>query len=920
MADTAVLRVDVASSDFDKFQASFNQYAKTLESTLATWSKITTEVKAASAAMTNMVAPVARSTASLQKFTQQFAETAKHTASIRTNVDSISKGLVSWRTAIGSTIALLGLGGGLAGLTSLVAGVSNDRARALASGVGYGQFRGLNAGSFPGAGAAEQGWGSARYDATSAARRGAQTIFGSDTQRQLDRTDPLAMVDALNKATQYLKQFPPALRDTIAATTGLTDFLGKDALRTWQNLTEEEVRVRTRAIKAAGDQAKAAEESVKKWTTFNIALEASKSIIQDVLVDRLAPLAGPLTDLSMAMNEAVKAFLDAPVIKKAIDDAAQSINEFATYLNQPETKKAIEDFAGELMAAYTTIKNFSEGVDNVLNNILDAQKRFGETMQRFWSWVGSFLPKGESEQAGQIRKSEEKSSKWFKSWTQSKDQNNLDAAGDIAIPPSVSGGSGKPQAEVMGATGMLGGGSYAEWFKGWFVQEQQSTKEAARSAASRDETTQRLMGNLDNWFQRAGEREDKLNSTLEDFDTFLKKANVTEGTGGAAAGGEGTMTEGAGGASGGIRGRTSGAGANINAPGRSVASGNLAKNQKEAYEAAKASGLSDTAARALVANMSGEALGDPSNRTGDKGKAQGIVQWHADRAAAIRAHFGKDPADMSVADQTKAAIWEMQTNPAYKQSWAALQGGGSAESMVGTLVSNYERPANVGKSTAERERFLHGLNVGGDASANSTSDIRGPGGGNAADASALLAEVKKTHPHLTNEQCVTLVKEFTGMGGTVKDWRKGSSVMSGNMKIGTPIATFMSSQGQQSDRYDAGGIGTPGAGTSHAALFGGYTRDQSGKITGINVVEQYKYSGRKGQVQGPHIQHYGIGGFGEHGAENYFGIASAGGGKRGKLNGLDNDNWQQKPINHVQIHNKSGSDVHIAASTINTST
>jgi hypothetical protein len=47
MADTAVLRVDVASSDFDKFQASFNAYSKTLEGTLATWSKITTEVKAA---------------------------------------------------------------------------------------------------------------------------------------------------------------------------------------------------------------------------------------------------------------------------------------------------------------------------------------------------------------------------------------------------------------------------------------------------------------------------------------------------------------------------------------------------------------------------------------------------------------------------------------------------------------------------------------------------------------------------------------------------------------------------------------------------------------------------------------------------------------------------------------------------------
>src|SRR4249920_133292 len=98
MADTAVLRVDVASADFDKFQASFNQYAKTLEQTLATWAKITSEVKSASAAMTNMAAPVARSTSTLQKFTQEFAQTAKHSTAIRSNVEAIGKGLLNWKT------------------------------------------------------------------------------------------------------------------------------------------------------------------------------------------------------------------------------------------------------------------------------------------------------------------------------------------------------------------------------------------------------------------------------------------------------------------------------------------------------------------------------------------------------------------------------------------------------------------------------------------------------------------------------------------------------------------------------------------------------------------------------------------------------------------------------------------------------
>jgi hypothetical protein len=38
--------------------------------------------------------------------------------------------------------------------------------------------------------------------------------------------------------------------------------------------------------------------------------------------------------------------------------------------------------------------------------------------------------------------------------------------------------------------------------------------------------------------------------------------------------------------------------------------------------------------------------------------------------------------------------------------------------------------------------------------------------------------------------------------------------------------------------------------------------------------------------------------------------------KSGGTNGLDNDNWQQKPIHNVNIHNRTGSDVNIAASTV----
>jgi len=143
--------------------------------------------------------------------------------------------------------------------------------------------------------------------------------------------------------------------------------------------------------------------------------------------------------------------------------------------------------------------------------------------------------------------------------------------------------------------------------------------------------------------------------------------------------------------------------------GAKAAKGDLGANQNEVYKTARSEGLSDNAARALAANFSGESLANPADRSGDNGQAQGIAQWHPGRAAAIKAQFGKDPADMTVAEQTRAAIWEMKTNPDYAQSWAALNSGMRPEQMLGALVSNYERPANTMAALQERQRYLAGL-------------------------------------------------------------------------------------------------------------------------------------------------------------------------------------------------------------------
>jgi hypothetical protein len=126
----------------------------------------------------------------------------------------------------------------------------------------------------------------------------------------------------------------------------------------------------------------------------------------------------------------------------------------------------------------------------------------------------------------------------------------------------------------------------------------------------------------------------------------------------------------------------------------------------------------------------------------------------------------------------------------------------------------------------------------------------------------LAAKYQDRYPHLSSQQCVALAMAAAGIGGTVRDWRRGDSVKDTNLEPGTPVATFINPDGTPSNRYAGGGIGTPGANRDHAAIFLGKTTD------GVWVEEQFAGSG------GPHAHFYpwkdprG----GERSAENYFAI------------------------------------------------
>jgi len=125
------------------------------------------------------------------------------------------------------------------------------------------------------------------------------------------------------------------------------------------------------------------------------------------------------------------------------------------------------------------------------------------------------------------------------------------------------------------------------------------------------------------------------------------------------------------------------------------------------------------------------------------------------------------------------------------------------------------------------------------------------------------------------EQCVSLVVGAAGVGG-VWTWRKGARAMSGKLSPGTPIATFLTSEGLPCDRYADGTGGRPGIGMDHACIF---LRMSPAPNVGIVVLEQY--TGQK-----PHEHIYLDGGRGERGAQNYYAIVDT----HGDLQGMATPN------------------------------
>ena len=87
------------------------------------------------------------------------------------------------------------------------------------------------------------------------------------------------------------------------------------------------------------------------------------------------------------------------------------------------------------------------------------------------------------------------------------------------------------------------------------------------------------------------------------------------------------------------------------------------------------------------------------------------MQWDPQRAEAIRRKFGASPRDLSVTDQTRAAIDEIRSNPRFRPTARALESD-DPSAIMRALVSNFENPQDHKQTFIDRMKFYRGFRPG----------------------------------------------------------------------------------------------------------------------------------------------------------------------------------------------------------------
>jgi hypothetical protein len=303
-----------------------------------------------------------------QRAAERLRETTKQVAA---NIKDATGNLLKWIGISGIVGGLLGTAGGLFGIEHL-AGSANQLLRSsqgLDTTGGNQQAFGLNFGptvdpSFLGNVADAQSDLTKRY------------VFGhlgiSQAVQRGDSADlAAATLSGVKDLVDKQNKQPGGLSQQWADANGLTTALGLSMADLRRIGTQSKAQINAEEAGYQTDKStfNLPPATLAVWQKLDVQLNRAGTTIEDIFIRGLAPLAGPLTDLSKSVTDVVASLLGNKGLGSSIEWLSGKVEEFAQYLASPSFVTDIHNFEawiGQLAAAvgraYTWIAHVLPGL------------------------------------------------------------------------------------------------------------------------------------------------------------------------------------------------------------------------------------------------------------------------------------------------------------------------------------------------------------------------------------------------------------------------------------------------------------------------------------------------------------------------------------------------------------------------------
>lgn len=158
-----------------------------------------------------------------------------------------------------------------------------------------------------------------------------------------------------------------------------------------------------------------------------------------------------------------------------------------------------------------------------------------------------------------------------------------------------------------------------------------------------------------------------------------------------------------------FRGPTGGASRDRSGPTIPLAPGEASRNAASMDRVFREEGgLTAEASSALLGGGMVESGLNPNSRAPDD-RHRGVFQWSHERQEAIEQHFQRPLMGMNADDQARAAIWELQTTPAFAGLNRQLQQSHDLERNNNAVTRGFESPGNYDVEVPHRLRRARGV-------------------------------------------------------------------------------------------------------------------------------------------------------------------------------------------------------------------